>query len=83
MQQISVSELQSNLASIINKAQREPVLINDNGRNEVAIISMNDYEELVKIKNLRLKNLAEELGKEAQQNGLTLEILNDILNSED
>ena len=43
---------------------------------------MDDYEDLVKIKNLRLKKLAEDLGTEAEANGLTLDILNEILNSD-
>ncbi|MEA5618559.1 hypothetical protein VB711_12030 [Cronbergia sp. UHCC 0137] len=48
----------------------------------MAIISMNDYEDLVNIKNLRLKNISADLGAEAQANGLTLELLKEILNSD-
>ena len=43
---------------------------------------MNDYEDLVKIKNLRLKNISADLGAEAQANGLTLELLNEILDGD-
>jgi hypothetical protein len=50
-------------------------------RDYVAIISMEDYEQLVRMKNQRLKILAEHLGREARDNGLTPEILTTILNN--
>jgi prevent-host-death family protein len=82
MRQISVSEVQKDFADIMNTAQKEPIIVKNNDCDYVAIISMRDYEDLVKMKNLRLKSLAEDLGMEAQANGLTLEILNDILHSD-
>ena len=82
MRQVSVSEVKEDLAYIMDSAQQEPILVKEHDRNYVAIISMNDYEDLVKIKNLRLKNISADLGAEAQANGLTLELLNEILNSD-
>ncbi|MTJ31689.1 type II toxin-antitoxin system Phd/YefM family antitoxin [Aphanizomenon sp. UHCC 0183] len=81
MRQVSVSEVKKDFAYIMDSTQQEPILVKENDRNYVAIISMNDYEDLVKIKNLRLKNISADLGAEAQANGLTLELLNEILNS--
>jgi hypothetical protein len=43
---------------------------------------MNDYEDLVRIKNLLLKKISADLGAEAQANGLTSELLDEILNSD-
>ncbi len=51
-------------------------------RDSVAIISMKDYEELTRLKKQRLKKLADEIGYEAKEKGLTPEILEDILNSD-
>jgi hypothetical protein len=51
-------------------------------RDYVAIISMSDYENLVRMKNLRLKKLAEDIGAESRDHGLTSEILEEILNSD-
>ena len=82
MRQVSVSEVKEDFAYIMDSAQQEPILVKEHDRNYVAIISMNDYEDLVKIKNLRLKNISADLGAEAQTNGLTLELLNEILNSD-
>ena len=47
MQQILAAEAQKDFVSVMNKAQQEPILIKDNDRNYVAIISMDDYEDLV------------------------------------
>ncbi|MDJ0511800.1 MAG: type II toxin-antitoxin system prevent-host-death family antitoxin [Crocosphaera sp.] len=82
MRQLSVSEVQKDFADIIKQAQKESIIVRNNDDNYVAIISMKDYENLVKIKNSRLKKIAKEMGKEAEENGLTPEILEDILNSD-
>jgi prevent-host-death family protein len=82
MRQISASEVQKDFAYIMDTAQKEPIIVRKHDRDYVAIISMKDYEDLVKMKNLRLKKLAEDIGVEAQENGLTPEILQDILNSD-
>ncbi len=62
MRQVSVSEVKEDFAYIMDSAQQEPILVKQHDRNYVAIISMNDYEDLVKIKNLRLKNISADLG---------------------
>ena len=82
MRQISASEVGKDFAYIIDTAQKEPIIVKKNNRDCVAIISMSDYENLVRMKNLRLKKLAEDIGAEAQDNGLTIEILEEILNSD-
>ena len=82
MRQVSVSEVKEDFAYIMDTAQQEPILVKEHGRNYVAIISMNDYEDLVRIKNLRLKKISADLGAEAQANGLTSELLDEILNSD-
>ena len=82
MRQVSVSEVKEDFAYIMDTAQQEPILVKEHDRNYVAIISMNDYEDLVKIKNIRLKKISTDLGAEAEANGLTLELLNEILNSD-
>ncbi|MEA5511493.1 type II toxin-antitoxin system prevent-host-death family antitoxin [Crocosphaera sp. UHCC 0190] len=82
MGQFSLSEVQKDFANIIDKAQKESIIVKKNDDNYVAIISMKDYEDLVKLKNSRLIKLAQDMGKEAQENGLTPEILQDILNND-
>ncbi len=83
MLQVSASELPKDFSKIMDTAQKEAVIVRKNNLDYVAILSMEDYEELIRLKNKRLKNLADEIGHEAKEKGLTPEILEDILNSDD
>ncbi|MGK7884110.1 MAG: hypothetical protein AB4057_05715 [Crocosphaera sp.] len=83
MLQVSASELPKDFDKIMDTAQKEAVIVRKNSLDYVAIISMEDYEELINLKNKRLKKLADEIGYEAREKGLTPEILEDILNSDD
>ena len=83
MLQVSESELPKDFSKIMDTAQKEAVIVRKNNLDYVAIISMEDYEELIRLKNQRLKKLADEIGYEAREKGLTPEILEDILNSDD
>ncbi|MBE5231609.1 MAG: type II toxin-antitoxin system Phd/YefM family antitoxin [Microcystis sp.] len=62
MGQVSVSQVKEDFAYIMDRAQQEPILVREHDHNCVAIISMKDYEDLLKIKNLRLKNISADLG---------------------
>jgi PHD/YefM family antitoxin component YafN of YafNO toxin-antitoxin module len=53
MRQISASEVGKDFAYIMDTAQKEPIIVKKYDRDYVAIISMKDYEDLVKMKNLR------------------------------
>ena len=81
MRQISASEVRKDFARIMDTAQKEAIVVRKHDRDYVAIVSMEDYEELIRLKNQRLKKLAKEIGQEAQEKGLTAEILQDILNN--
>ena len=81
MRQISASEVRKDFARIMDTAQKEAIVVRKHDRDYVAIVSMEDYEELIRLKNQRLKKLAKEIGQEAQEKGLTTEILQDILNN--
>ena len=82
MLQVSASDMGKDFAQIMDSAQKEPVVVRKQDQDYVAIISMTDYEALVQLKNQRLKKLAQDIGEEAQNNGLTPEILQEILDSD-
>ena len=81
MRQVSASEVRKDFARIMDTAQKEAIVVRKHDRDYVAIVSMEDYEELIRLKNQRLKKLAKEIGQEAKEKGLTPEILQDILNN--
>lgn len=82
MRQLSMSEVEQDFTFIMDTAQKEPIIVKKADQDNVAIISMQDYEDLVKLRQSCLKKLAEDIGIEAQKNGLTPEILQEILNSD-
>lgn len=82
MRQISASEVRKDFASIMDMAQKESVIVRKHERDYVAIVSIEDFEALQRMKNERLKNLAHSLAETAKENGLTPEVLEDILNDE-
>lgn len=79
MRQVSASEVRKDFARIMDTAQKEAIVVRKHDRDYVAIVSMEDYEELIRLKNQRLKKLAKEIGQEAKEKGLTPEMLQDIL----
>jgi prevent-host-death family protein len=79
MIQIPASSVRRDFAQVMDNAQKEAVIVRKHDRDYVAIISMQDYEQLVHLKNQRLKLMAEQLGRQAKENGLTPEDLKAIL----
>jgi len=83
MNHLSVSELKTHTAAVLDMAQREPVTIQKKGRSVAVILSLSEYEKvtqyLAEYKKRRFLDLCDEIRKEASDNGLTQEILDDIL----
>lgn len=82
MRQVSASEVRKDFSAIMEAAQKESIVVRNNDRDYVAIISIEDFEILQRFKNERLKKLAHKMAEDAQENGLTPEILEYILNHE-
>jgi len=88
MQTISATEAKNYLASVMDKAIREPVLIEKNGRPFVVMMSVEEYEKKAgqeKTERERKKAFLEfcdYIATTAKKNGMTEEILNSILAEE-
>ena len=80
MRQVSASDVRKDFAVIMDMAQKESVIVRKHDRDYVAIVSIKDFEDLQRMKNERLKNLAHSLAETAKEKGLTPEILENILN---
>ena len=82
MREVTASEVSKDFIAIMDAAQKEPIVVKSKDRESVAIVSMEDFEELQKLKNARLKILAHKIAEEASSNGLTPEILQNILEND-
>jgi PHD/YefM family antitoxin component YafN of YafNO toxin-antitoxin module len=65
---VSESEAMQNLPALVDKVRDESVIITDDGADMCAIVSMNDYELIRKVKNERLFAAMDSLGREVREN---------------
>lgn len=76
---MSYTEAQTKFGILLDIAQVTPVVVQRHQRDCVAVISMEDYEQLQLLKNQKLAASVKALRDSAAERGLTEEILNDIL----
>lgn len=82
MRYVTASEAQLRFGPIMDTARREPVTIQKNGRDSVVIMAIEDYEKLSKQMVKAFQNFCNNAAVEAQNKGMTEEILEDILKSD-
>lgn len=83
MQTISSSEARNNLASILERAQREPIAIQKQGRNAAVLLSYEEYERLTGDPARRFHSICERIAANAKERGLTDEVFNQIMTQSD
>ena len=76
---VSATHAKQNFAAVIDQAQREPVRIRRHDRDVAVLISPEEYERIRQLRVNELIRLSDEAGRQAQANGLTEEILQEIL----
>ena len=82
MQIVSATEAKQSFGSIIDKAQREPVMIRKQNRDVAVIMSIEDYQRITRINIAEFQQFRDKIGKKAQNCGLTEEKLNELLNDD-
>jgi len=79
MQTISATEAKQAFGSVIDKAQREPIMIRKQNR-DVAVIA--DYQRITRTNIQEFQQFRENIGNKAQERGLTEEKLNELLSND-
>lgn len=71
------------MADIIEAAQREPVIIQRQKRDVAVVMSMDEYERLVKLNVAEFRRISDRVGAKAREAGMSDEVLQALLCSED
>lgn len=82
MQVVSATEAKQAFAAVIDKAQREPVMIRKQNRDVAVIMSIEDYQRLTQANLQEFQAFREKIGRKAQERGLTEDKLNEILTTD-
>lgn len=79
MPTVSATHAKQNFAAMLDAAQREPVRIQRHDREVAVILSAEEYKWLKKDRWAEFNRLSAIAAEQAKANGLTEEILADIL----
>ena len=76
---VSATEAKQRFAAILDAAQREPVRIQRHERDIAVVVSASEYEKLRQLRIRELLRLSEETTKFAESQGMSDEVLADLL----
>jgi prevent-host-death family protein len=79
---ISATEAKQRFAALLDAAQREPVRIQRHERDVAVLLSAQEYEEIRKLRAQELIRLTNETGQYAASQGMTDEVLTQLLTDE-
>ena len=82
MQTVTALEAKNRFGELLDKAQREPVTVTKQGRPSVVVMSTIDYEKYDRLLRQEVIQQMKALQDEAAKNGMTEEILADLLKDE-
>ena len=82
MRYVSATEAKQNFAAIIDAAQREPVMIRRQARDQAVVISPQEYDRLRGIAMADFQAFCDRVGEKAAARGLTEDKLAALLRSD-
>ena len=83
MPTMSATQAKQNFAAMIDAAQREPVRIQRHERDVAVLVSAEEYERIHKLRVQELIRLSDEMGRYAESQGMTEELLEQLLADEE
>lgn len=82
MKTVSATEAKQGLASVLEWAANEPVVIRRQKRDVAVVLSMREYERLAKLNLTQFQAFSQKIGDRAAAAGLTEEALTEMLKDE-
>lgn len=82
MRYVSASDAKQKLASILDAAQREPVMIRRQKRDVAVLLSAQEYERVCATNREEFLRFSDRVSKKAKAQGLTEKTLHEILADE-
>jgi prevent-host-death family protein len=79
MPTVSATHAKQNFAAMLDQSQREPVRIQRHERDVAVLVSAEEYQRLNRDRWVEFNRLSEIAAAQANSNGLTEEILTEIL----
>ena len=79
MRKVTASEAKQGLAGVIDAAAREPVVIQRQKRDVAVVLSMQEYERLVRLNVAEFQRFCDMVGASAKQAGMNEAKLADLL----
>jgi hypothetical protein len=80
MRSMTVKEARDSFDRMLEAAKREGVVLRDDGKDVAAVVSPGDAELIRRAKALAVIRARDDLATDAQDKGLTEEILAEIMN---
>ena len=82
MRVVSASEAKQGLASVLEAAAREPVVIQRQKRDVAVVLSIQEYERLVRLNVAEFQRFCDAAGARAEAAGMTEEKLATLLSDD-
>jgi len=82
MPTVSATHAKQNFAAMLDQSQREPVRIQRHERDVAVLVSAEEYEKIHQLRVQELIRLSEENGRYAASQGMTDELLAELLADE-
>ena len=79
MRTVTATEAKQGLASVIDAAARDPVAIERTGRGVAVVLSIHEYERLVRLNVGEFQSFCDRVGAAAVEAGMTEDRLAELL----